>query len=592
MSFDPRRGVALLSLHSHGDRSFLDDRVLALVTGDLRAEGVAADLVLAVIEAADGEAALDDLVAALEGYDVVVYERVWSPALIESLRSRSDATFVSCEGEHRLADPPADFICAGNLRATVPGLIGHLSRGEPLPRGVRVRTEDGWSEGLGQVRARVAFEPVLRPSVVGAPDLVARRTFSIEGNAGCPYGADARDNPVYEGAVIPKGLGKGCAFCTTGNRSEAAPPEDTARKVLEQLRYLRREAPELTRLVLKDQNPFGWLTEVIEACVAEGLGGFSLLLETRADWFMRNRARFELALALAADADITLCPFLVGIESFSPAELARFNKGTTPEDNEAFLEALFAWDEAHEALDLSHAAFGFVLLTPWTRMADLRANLDAVGRTGFHRLRGHLLVSKARLYPDTALYYLGVRDDLLAPNHERESADNSLRYGYFPETPWRFADPEVARFAEVAAELTDRRGGHDELTTWRALLAAFEAAEHPDHVTADVVERRLERPDEGVVRERFAALVRPLSLDGAFAGGWRFGALLMRPGGLRVTLEHPSQPAFELHITLRDGGPRFARSRHYDLRHDRDGLSSEQDRCMRAVCRAIVDNDR
>ncbi|MCB9595972.1 MAG: hypothetical protein H6719_24845 [Sandaracinaceae bacterium] len=582
--------VAVVSLHSHGDRSFLDDRGLALVAGDLRAGGVDADLVVGVM---DAEAALDPLVEALSGYGVVVYERVWSVALIEALRARLEATFVSCEGEHALADPPADFVCAGDLRATVPALVAHLAGDGPLPRRARARTDEGeWIEGLGKATARAEFTPVLHPVVVGSETWSAQRTFSVEGNAGCPYGADARDNPMYAGAVIPEGYGRGCAFCTTGNRSESAPPAVTADKVMTQLRYLRREAPELTRLVLKDQNPFGWLTEVVERCAEEGLGGFSLLLETRADWFLRNRRRFERALEVADGADLRLCPFLVGIESFSQPELDRFNKGTTAEANEAFLEALFAWDAAHPSLDLSHAAFGFVLLTPWTRMDDIRANLEAVERTGFDRLRGHLLVSKARLYPDTALYYLGHRDDFLVEAHERDSADNSRRYGYFPETPWRFADPEVARFAEVAAELTARHGGSDERRLWRALLDAFDAAERPELVTADAVERRLARPDPGRVRERLAKLVAPLDIDAEFADGWRFGPLSLRPRGLSIALEHAREGAVTLDIAPRAKGPRFARSRHYDLRHTGSALSPAQDRALRAVCAAIVGNDR
>lgn len=583
--------VAVVSLHSHDDRSFLDDRALALVAGDLRAEGVDADLVVAVV---DREERLDALAAALAGYGVVVYERVWDRAVIDALRARlGGVTFVSCEGEHVLDDPPADFVCAGDLRATVPALIAHLAGRGPLPRRARTRGEDGaWIEGLGKASARDGFAPVLHPVVVGGDGWLARRTFSVEGNAGCPYGADARENPAYEGAVIPEGYGKGCAFCTTGNRSEPAPPEATAAKVMTQLRYLRREAPAVTRLVLKDQNPFGWLTEVVERCAEEGLGGFTLLLETRADWFLKNRRRFERALEVADRADLRLAPFLVGIESFSQPELDRFNKGTTAEANEAFLEALFAWDRAHPALDLSHAAFGFVLLTPWTRMTDLWRNLEAVERTGFDRLRGHLLVSKARLYPDTALYYLAYRDDFLVEAHDREGADNSTRYGYFPETPWRFADPEVARFAAVASELTARHGGEDEVRLWRALLEAFRDAERPEDVTVDTVERRLARPDPAAVRARFAKLVRPLALEGELDGGWRFGDLALRPRGLTVTLEHATEGSVALDIAPRSREPCFARSRHYDLRHAGTALTPGQDRALRAVCTAIRANDR
>ena len=67
--------VAVTCFHSHADRSFLDDRILALVAGDLREAGVDAELVVAVLE---DDARLDALVEALRGFDVVVYERVWS----------------------------------------------------------------------------------------------------------------------------------------------------------------------------------------------------------------------------------------------------------------------------------------------------------------------------------------------------------------------------------------------------------------------------------------------------------------------------------------------------------------------------------
>lgn len=61
--------VAVLSLHSHDERSFLDDRALALVAGDLRAAGLDVELVVAVL-ARDG--ALEALVRALADRDVIV----------------------------------------------------------------------------------------------------------------------------------------------------------------------------------------------------------------------------------------------------------------------------------------------------------------------------------------------------------------------------------------------------------------------------------------------------------------------------------------------------------------------------------------
>src|SRR6185503_12996794 len=107
------RRVALVSFHNHGDRSFLDDRFLALLSGDLRAAGVENELHVAILgdEARDA-ATFDRLVALLEPYDTVVYERVWSRAVVADLRERLPGrTFIHCRGEHALDDPSADWIC-------------------------------------------------------------------------------------------------------------------------------------------------------------------------------------------------------------------------------------------------------------------------------------------------------------------------------------------------------------------------------------------------------------------------------------------------------------------------------------------------
>lgn len=593
-----KQRAAIVSLQSHGDRSFLDDRTLALVSGDLRAAGVDNDLIVAVLDAREGDPfsseAFRKLVAMLEHYDPIVYERVWSATLVQRLReSLPGHTFVSCEGEHALEDPPADYVCRGELRSTVPALLAHL-RGEiPLPATTLARDGDGWRKGpwtAGPDRPR-AFQPNLRPRVVNPEALPEARTFSIEGNSGCPYQADARANPLYAGVSIPPRYGRGCAFCTTGNQSERRPPAKTAEHVLEQLRYLRAHAPEIDRLVLKDQNPFGYLPELLEACKAEGLSGFSLLLETRADWFLKNQHRFERALETADGAGIGVAPFLVGIESFSRAELDRFNKGTTPETNEHFLAALDRWKGKHHSLDLRHASFGFVLLTPWTTMDDLRVNLAAVERTGLDRYRGHLLVSQARLYADTALYYLAERDGLLEPPSNGGEADASRRYGYFPAKRWRFRHADVARFAELADELTRRTGGRDQLRLWRCLLDAFDAASSPEEVSAEsVLGNYSRRPRVERTQERFARLVRPLSFERRFADGWSFGTLTVDTGRVRVRLEHPREAALWMEIVPRGSSSCFARSRHYHIRHDAPTLTSAQRAALQVVCDAIMAN--
>src|SRR5690348_8866865 len=114
----PEHPVAILSFHSHSDRSFLDDRELALLSGALREDGIANDVVLTVVtkdvEGGDGASAVEQrLVEILSPYDPIVYERVWSPRVIERLRRQlPKKVFIGLRGEHVLLDSaPADIFC-------------------------------------------------------------------------------------------------------------------------------------------------------------------------------------------------------------------------------------------------------------------------------------------------------------------------------------------------------------------------------------------------------------------------------------------------------------------------------------------------
>lgn len=603
----PEGRTAILSFHSHGDRSFLDDRELALASGDLAEQGFANDLVLTVLEAEAGRGLTEPeqrLVAFLRDYDLIVYERVWSRELVAWLRaSLPDAVFVSCRGEHVLEDPPADVTLDGQLRASVPALVAWLRGRTALPP-VGTRIRDGArfvappavSTGLP---TPTRYAPNLRPRVVNPEALPEKRTFSITGNTGCPFQLDARENPLYQGITIPAQYGKGCGFCTTGNAYAARPNQETAGHVLEQLRHVRATAPELDVLVLKDQNPFGYLTEVMTACAEEGVGDFALLLETRADWFLRSARRFERALEMAARARIRISPFLVGIENFSQPELDRFNKGTTAEANIEFLQTLWRWKEAYgDALELGHAAFGFILFSPWTQLEDLRVNLEAIRRTQLHRLRGSLLHSRARLYPDTALYYLARKDGLLTEAFAA-SEDNSKRYGYYPAHPWRFLHPETEHFARLAAELTDSTGSKDQLRLFECLMKAFDRADDYRSVRAEDVLREYRtaatssawEPADPRLRGRFEQLVRPLIFGRPFAGGWRMEELRRQSDTLELSMRHDSDGELRVRIAPRGRGPAYRHSKHYGLAVRGRELAPSQQAALDAVCDAIMKND-
>ena len=614
---DPR--VAIVSLHSHGDRSFLDDRDLAVLAGDMEQLGYPCDHVIAVIDEEGSAPSADETVSRLadmlSDYEVVAYERIFSRALADRLRElRRDATWVHLRGEHELYDPPADFVLDDMSATGLAALTDYVAGDRSAPPRVRVRRGDGVWERVGTEMLakppRLAFRPNLKPRVVNPEKLPDFRSFALVGNAGCPYQADARDNPLYDGVEIPDGLGRGCAFCTTGNSYEGRSRDATLETVLEQVRFMRSEAPQLNHLVLKDQNPFAYLTELIEACVSERLAPFTIMLETRADWFLRSGARLERALQACATAGYSIAPFLIGIENFSQPQLDRYNKGIDAKTNIEFLQRLWSLhDRFGDALNLKLGAFGFVLFNPWTTLQDLRVNYDAIVETRFHRLRGHVLLSRARLYPDTALFYLARHDGLLIEEFTSARNDPSRRYGYFPSQPWRFADPDVSHFAELATELSERTAGRDHMTLYRALLEEFETAADAASVQGEQVMERYGRLVSGdrdpasrdrnagadpALRQRFEALLAPLDLSDGFAGGWTLRTLSRSEAGLGVVLACAGEELLLRFAVRRPGTQRagFFRSRHYELFYDHSSLSSPQRAALDAICGRLRANDR
>jgi len=471
--------LAILSLHSHTDRSFLDDLTLHHISGALRAANLTNDIVVAYLPQGAERGPnkpWEALRRALSPYPTIVYERLWSPAIIERLaREMPDRTFVRLIGEHDLEGAPAHHVCRAKPQAVV-----------ELAARLAGRSPSSYPE------KPPVYSPNVRPVYASEEARPRFLSFPITGNVGCPYQADARTNPLFAGVVIPKGAGRGCSFCTTGNHYEHKPKEEALDWALLQLRYLRANVPEIENLVLRDQNPFYYLTELVEAAEQEKLGPFTLLLESRADWFLQNHGRFVRALESAKRSSIRLAPFLVGIENFSQPELDRFNKGETADTLIRFLDMLRRFHEAYTpAMDLSHAAFGFILFTPWTTLSDLRTNLEAIRRTNMHELRGHLLLSRARLYPDTALYWLAEKDGLVASAFESPEDDASARYGYLPARPFRFQDARTKRVAELASAMIRKHGGRDEPLLLETLLTLIEAAADPTLVTVEDVERAM-----------------------------------------------------------------------------------------------------
>jgi hypothetical protein len=166
---------------------------------------------------------------------------------------------------------------------------------------------------------------------------------------------------------------------------------------------------------------------------------------------------------------------------------------------------------------------------------------------------------------------------------------------------------DVAHFATLATELAERTGGHEMVNLFQALLDEFRAADSgwPAITAADVWRRyqrlaaKTSRPDTPAMapaspafQQRFARLVQPLSVDGTFAGGWRFGPVSACPGRVEVELRHERESSLVVEIVPRGRGRHFRRSRHYDIRAAARELTAAQREALATLSRAIAANDR
>jgi len=405
-----------LTVFAKQETSYFLDMHLAYLAGALRALGVPANLAEAYQRRGD------------DAYNAGLYERVRS--------------FVATGGYTRVVV----------VRAWDQGVLDAVAAAPNAPEVLPLERLDQGPvlAAFGDVREA---EPALDVHVVNHDFRPARRWLTLFGDDSCVWRRDVRRSAFLADCPLPDDGSvslRGCAFCRIRKdeprRTVAAiwPP------VERQLRRLAAARPAARDFVLIDQAPFGYLGRLVRLLGLLDLRGATLHLQARVDVFLASLGRFERALADARAAGVRLSPYLVGIESFSDAELLRLHKGVTAADNERFLAALdrlaAAWPDA---LATEGWSFGFVLFTPWTTLTDLDTNLAAFRRVGMTRFRGDEILTKLRLTPDLPLYHKAAADGLLLPEWPHAFLSNAARWGYEAEAPWRFADPAVQRVAEL-----------------------------------------------------------------------------------------------------------------------------------------------
>ena len=298
---------------------------------------------------------------------------------------------------------------------------------------------------------------------VGPPDYTQERLDPGEPTADhflpivveprCLYRRSPRRSSLF--ARVPLGgleFKRGCTFCCSKSGVEPIPsPAAAVERALLQLRRYLETVPETERrdkLMLHMAPAFSKMQHFFKGVAALDLAPSRFFFTCRADELLRMADALRATMPALAERGHALHFWQVGLESFSPDENNRFNKGITPEEIE---ETIALVDELEAAWPGSfvfreHGGFGMIVFTPWTRLEDLRINVREIQRHGL-REQYAMLTTSLQLRASTPLEALAERDGLIVrvkdPSIDPFDATCITHWGE-DELPWRFRHPEVA----------------------------------------------------------------------------------------------------------------------------------------------------
>lgn len=500
------RRVAHLVFQSHRKGSYLHDGAVSIASGRLRENGVHSDVFETVL---DGERVEQNraLIARLAqrlvdgGYGVLITGRIWDPKVIWTLREELDARtdrrpillFVPRKMFGESSDPYDIVNPRGNWRVmlevaqapepfdpnTIGGLLVRDESGQFVPsaagEGPEYDDTDPWT-----------LRPDFRRIQIHEGQIPKSTHLVAYGNPGCPYRRSIREVPFWaEVKVDPEITNtKGCSFCNINLSSDYRFVKGISTHVVEQIAHIQADGAANPQIILLDQDPFPYLPEVFEQAIERELPPFHLLIQARADLFVRRKEKYEKAMELARQGGYQCTPFLVGVENFHQETLEFYNKGVTVETNIEVLRYLREIARRFpDVFDPAHVSPGFIMWHPWVTFESLRTNVDAIQEYGFNEFRSEVALSKIRLYPDIPLYWKAKEDGLLARAYSDVGLDSARRYGYPEEAPYRFAHGEAQVAYTLLAALCRRYEPIEELKLLALILDWVDA--HPEQCTGD-----------------------------------------------------------------------------------------------------------
>jgi hypothetical protein len=384
--------------------------------------------------------------------------------LLEAARTHAPTRLLSTHalapGQHEALTTAVPGLALEVLPASVPADV--------LP-GARFRARDGL-EGD-------AWGPAYTWQVANAGAAV-HDNVALFLKSHCGYARPIAENPVYA-ALVAEGvpLADGCAFCGNAAGSRAPTPAAWLRRQVEALAADRGPTRAPKALLCEHLGGRAELEALAGALADTGLDACTTLhLGVRTDAL----ARLEPVLRahLAARPNARLGVYATGLESFVPADLERFHKGTTAEDGLRAVELLRGMKRdfpgRFEATGLT-----MILLTPWTTPADLLTNLRTVQRLGLADEIGNLFAARLRLHPGRAITALARRQGHVVDDEPDPLLATNRRKLFGRELAWRFADPRLEPLGRLYVRLDEATADADDALSVHVRAALAEALGAP-----------------------------------------------------------------------------------------------------------------
>ncbi len=284
--------------------------------------------------------------------------------------------------------------------------------------------------------------------IPGPPDI--RHFVPVIAPPYCAYNKSPARNPFFSDidvSTVEHTLG--CTFCVHEHipELESPPPASCIDALLRQITSYDSTIPDdarSNRFMLLSGYLFSYFDKFLERFAALNLRESHLYLTCRIDEFLAAADTLRQWLPVLSKQGHSLHFWQMGLENFSPDENLRFNKGITPDQIEA---AALQIDDLETRWPSSfffriHGGFGTIIFTPWTRLEDLRRNVDGARRFAPECM----LTSRLQLREGTPLHLLAEKDGLIYDESSLESVPawtTCLISFEESESFWRFQDQDV-----------------------------------------------------------------------------------------------------------------------------------------------------